>query len=377
MARATESATESAIYDPTPQRIAAARRCGDVAQNPVLRGALAQAATVAALIALGPSIVAELRAYVAGALAQAPAGGDVVTAGTRALDVGARLIALPLAVAFAVTLLVGLVQTGGLWIGWPRPGFPGMRAGGAGAGPGSRLAAAARGGLAVAILLAVGAATLGPWLPALSRLGSPAGAAAPRALSAFGTLARQLGLRLAAAALLVGAGDEIWARLRHRQRMRLTRRELERERRELEGDPHRRRERRRRHAALGAGDPDLADVAVARRADLVVTGGALAVALGYQPEGGGAPVVVVTARGAGAARLIAEARAAGVPIFADAALARVLGDLAPGVEIPAATYQPVAEFLRITGLGRAIVERYDPMAVRAAAPRMTASLKER
>ncbi len=189
-----------------------------------------------------------------------------------------------------------------------------------------------------------------------------AGAAAPRALVAFGALARHVGVWLVATALLVGVGDEVWARLRHRQRMRLTRRQSERERRELEGDPRRRRERRRLHAEVVSAPTVSTTAADARRAALVVTGddgGALAVALEYRPHvgAGRAPVVVVTGRRAAAAHLIGEARAAGVPIFADAPLARALGEVAPGVEIPVAIYRPVAEFLRIAGLGRAIVDR--------------------
>ena len=362
MARASESASEAATHDPTPRRIAEARRLGDVAQSPVLRAAVAQAATVAVLVALGPSIVAELRAYLAGALAQAARGGDPGAAVSRALDVGARLIAAPLGVACAATLLVGLVQTGGLWVGWGGRLAP-ARTGGAGGRPPALGTAVVRGAGALAILLAVGVATLVPGLPQLSRLASMAGAGAPRALAAFGALARHVGVWLVAAALLVGVGDELWARLRHRGRLRLTRRQSERERRELEGDPRRRRERRRLHAEVVSAPTVPATAADARRAALVVTGdgaggGALAVALEYRPHAGDgrAPVVVVTGRRAAAARLIGEARAAGVPIFADAPLARALGELAPGAEIPVATYPSVAEFLRIAGLGRAIVD---------------------
>ncbi len=351
MARAAEQAT----YDPTPRRLAEARRHGDVAQSRDLRAALALAATGAVLIVSAPSTAGLLRSYVATALAQAARGGSVREAVVLALDGGVRILAAPLAVAFATPILVGLLQTGGLWIGAPRadlgrlvPGRPRV----------GRLAGLVRGALAVAVLLAVAVATLEPLLP---RLVSLAGVAPSRALAVFGAVAQRLGLRLILAALAAGVADELWVRVRHRQRLRMTRSEIERERKELEGDPlhrqARRREQRRLHGASGEAIGDV------RTADLVVTAGegdgdnAVAVALAYDPDGARAPVVVAAGQRATAAHLTEVARAAGVPIVGDAALAGALLATAPGAEIPAATFEAVAELLHRIGVGRAVARR--------------------
>ena len=67
-------------------------------------------------------------------------------------------------------------------------------------------------------------------------------------------------------------------------------------------------------------------------------------------DGGRAPIVVAAGRGGlAAARVVDEARAAGVPIAADAALAGTLAELPPGAEIPEATYEAVAALLHRIG----------------------------
>ena len=347
MARAAEQAT----YDPTPQRLAEARRRGDVAQSRDLRAALALAATGAVLIVSAPSIVGLLRSYVATALAQAARGGSLREAVVLALDGGVRILAAPLAVAFATPILVGLLQTGGLWIGAPRADLGRLAPGRPRVGT---LAGLVRGALAVAVLLAVAVTTLGPLLP---RLVSLAGVAPSRALAVFGAVAQRLGLRLILAALAAGVADELWVRVRDRQRLRMTRSEIERERKELEGDPLHRRARRREQQRLHGASGDV------RTADLVITAGegdgenAVAVALAYDPDGERAPVLVAAGQRATAAHLTEGARAAGVPIVGDAALAGALLATAPGAEIPAATFEAVAELLHRIGVGRAAARR--------------------
>ena len=58
-----------------------------------------------------------------------------------------------------------------------------------------------------------------------------------------------------------------------------------------------------------------------------------------------APVVVATGKGAVADKIIAAARAAGVPIREDELLAEALTALELGDEVPPALYQAVAETL--------------------------------
>ena len=350
------------IHEPTPRRLAEARRGGLIAHSHDLRTAVALAGTFAALVALGPSIVGQLAASFGAALARAPAGGPPGRAAAAAFDSGVRVLVVPLAVAFGLTLIAGWAQTGGLWIGPPRadlgrlsPGAAWRRFWG-----GRAVVASIEGIVKVAVLALVAVATLGPLLPRLVGL---AGAPAPRVLDGFGGAARRLGFRLVAAALLIGVVDAMLALRRHRRALRMTRREIDRERRELEGDPILRAERRRRYAELdfetgalpgfpspaadgeeghAVGDPIVV-------ADAGADGDAtIAVALRYERGGARAPIVVASGRRAEATRIAARARATGVPVFADAALARALGELDAGAEIPETAYERVAELLRAT-----------------------------
>ena len=68
-----------------------------------------------------------------------------------------------------------------------------------------------------------------------------------------------------------------------------------------------------------------------------------AAALHY--EGEGAPKVVAAGRGLVAEKILEAARAAGVPVREDAALAEALSKLDLGLEIPEVLYQAVAETL--------------------------------
>ncbi|MEA2155656.1 MAG: flagellar biosynthesis protein [Solirubrobacteraceae bacterium] len=70
-----------------------------------------------------------------------------------------------------------------------------------------------------------------------------------------------------------------------------------------------------------------------------------AAALRYDAGSDAAPRVVATGRGRVAERIIAEARAAGVPVRDDAALAEALAGLDLGADVPEALYRAVAEAL--------------------------------
>ena len=334
----------------TPRRLAEARRSGHVAPGAALRGAAAQAATFLALVALAPSILGQLAGLFATALSRAPGGGAPGVAARLGFDTGVRVLALPLATAFAVTLAVGLLQTGALWttaplrldLGRLSP-LPALRRLWGRQG----LVRVGAGLLEIAIVAGVAVLTLRPLLARLVRL---AGAPAANALATLGAMARLLGGRVVVAALAMAVVHEVWSRGRHARALRMTRREVSQERRELEGDPVHRAERRRLHGELGA-PAAIADVG---RADLVITSGGdvpVAVALSYDGAGDRAPVVVARGERVLAAHLLAAAQAARVPIVSDAALAHALRALAEGDEIPAASYDRVAELLRVTHQG--------------------------
>ena len=70
-----------------------------------------------------------------------------------------------------------------------------------------------------------------------------------------------------------------------------------------------------------------------------------AIALVYDAENSAAPVVAAVGRGAIAEEILRRARAAGVPVTEDAALAQALGQLDVGDVIPPELYLVVAEVL--------------------------------
>jgi flagellar biosynthesis protein len=69
-----------------------------------------------------------------------------------------------------------------------------------------------------------------------------------------------------------------------------------------------------------------------------------AAALGYKAVDP-APLVLAAGAGVIAARIVSEARAAGVPVRRDPALAEALGALELGAQVPVALYAAVAETL--------------------------------
>jgi flagellar biosynthesis protein len=70
-----------------------------------------------------------------------------------------------------------------------------------------------------------------------------------------------------------------------------------------------------------------------------------AAALRYDAGSDQAPRVVAAGSGVVAERILAEARAAGVPVRDDAALAEALAGLDLGAQVPESLYRAVAESL--------------------------------
>ena len=70
-----------------------------------------------------------------------------------------------------------------------------------------------------------------------------------------------------------------------------------------------------------------------------------AVALGYDPNEDGAPVVIASGKGALAEKIIEKAKESDVPVHEDAKLANTLSKLEIGDMIPPELYEVVAEIL--------------------------------
>lgn len=70
-----------------------------------------------------------------------------------------------------------------------------------------------------------------------------------------------------------------------------------------------------------------------------------AAAISYDAEKDAAPKVLASGRGLVAEKILETARAAGIPIQEDPALAEILSNIDPGMEVPPETYKAIAEIL--------------------------------
>jgi len=333
---------------PTPRRLAEARRRGEVAISRDLVSAAATVAALGVLVTTGGGLIARLLVYWRGAFAAATSGaatGWGLPAGLREL---ARALATPLGAALGAALLVGLAQTRGMVApAAVAPRFDRLSPAGGLRRLASGLAAlqAAKGafkGMIVALLVG--------WLivPQAAGLTALAGTPAAAVLAALAVLARRLVLGVAVAALALGAADLLFVRRAHHRQLRMTRDEVRREQRETEGDPRHRAERQRLHREV-LEQRMIADV---RKAHVVVINPEhIAVALRYDGDRDAAPVVVASGEQLVAERIKQVAREAGVPVLRDVTLARSLRALPEGDEIPPALYEAVAEVIRVVQAG--------------------------
>ena len=331
----------SRTEQPTPRRMREARRRGQAPISRELTGAASLAAGLAVVTASSASVAGALAHGMSSALREAVAGANEPwPALVRALALLART-AFPVAgAAAAAALAAGLIQTRGLFsLEAVRMRFERLH-------PGKGLARLVSGERLLAIVLDLGrmvSAFLVGWRLLLAA--SPSIAAAPRLeprvlARLLPALAAKMALPLAGLLVMFGALDFALARSRHRKGLMMTREEVARERRDDEGDPRLKQERRRLHRALEAVVP------VRRATCLVVNPTHVAVALHHAKGTEDAPLVVAKGMGEAAARLRAEARRAGVPVFHDVALARALFRLAEvGDEIPEELYEAAAAVL--------------------------------
>jgi flagellar biosynthesis protein FlhB len=162
-------------------------------------------------------------------------------------------------------------------------------------------------------------------------------------LSFAGPVLRTLLLKVAALGLALGAFDFLVSRAAWRKRLRMTKDEVRREHKESDGDPELKAARERaHHEALFS--VQLANV---KKATVVIVNPVhLACALHYKDGEDDAPMLVASGAGDHAARIVAAAHAAGVPVVRDVPLARALYQLSTDETIPEALYEAVAEVIR-------------------------------
>ena len=335
-----ERTSAAKTEEPTPQRLAEARRRGSVAVSRDLLSGVTGLALCVALVLGGRAWVGGLLAYMHLALDDATSHPSLASAGWAALNAVRDGLLWPLAIALVAALVVGIAQTRGLFSAYPlkfefRRALPSA----------SRLlGTAALGEIAKNLFKAAVVAVLAWWTlaPVFSDVAHLAGRPAGSALALFGVLGARLGLRLAVAVATLGVADYFWQRLRHARSLRMSHEEVKREHKEREGDPLHKSERQRLHREI-LEQQMIDDV---RRAKLVVVDGdRIAVALGYDPDQADAPVIVAKGERLVAGMIRDVAREAGVPLWTDAAVARALRAVEPGDEIPESAFEAVAKLL--------------------------------
>ena len=243
--------------EPTPQRLAEARRLGELAVSPALTAAGASAGAILALVLAGPSLWRAAIRFAGEQWMQAASGHATPELSLRlCLAAAGWALAPVLGLATLGAIAVGLSQTRGaivwLQVGWPsadngrrsRSRQPPLLAG---------LLALGK----VALVAAVSWGCLRPMIPSLAGL---AGAPAARVAAVLGAMLTRVGVRIALALLLLGAADYALQWLAHQRGLRMTHDEVKRQRRETEGDERQRARRRDIHRALAdAGAPPAVD----------------------------------------------------------------------------------------------------------------------
>lgn len=314
---------------------------------------LTQALVFAVAVMLLPGLLMATAGWVQGDLQRsleglARDGADIEVPPLTAWTVARPLVTLltPFLVAVAaVATLAGVVQTRGVWA----PGRLAPDASRWNPATGLRRLVSREGtftvlrSLLVALLVAgVAGFILRRDLPNLASLAERPGRAPGLLRAALVGLLRAV----AGVGLVAGIISAVVTLAQRRRRLRMTKDEVRREHRETEGDPQTKAARARAHQEVMVA----MDLARVRTATVVVINPThKACALRYAEDGDDAtlaPVVVAVGEGDLAARIVAEARAWGVPVVRDVPLARALAELAVDDAIPEALYEAVAEVLR-------------------------------
>ncbi len=165
----------------------------------------------------------------------------------------------------------------------------------------------------------------------------------PEIFSLSSSFVFDLGMRLAAALLILALLDLAWQRYKHERDMRMTKEEVKDELRSMDGDPQIK--RRRREVQIQLALQRLRQEVP--KADVVVTNPThVAVAIRYEPEMMAAPKVVAKGADLLALRIRQLASEFGIPIVQRPPLARALYEAVDvGDHVPERLYQAIAEIL--------------------------------
>lgn len=356
---AEEVDPESKTEDPTPRRREEARKQGQVPFSNEFVGAVVTLAGIVGLSVFGRSIGGAMLDVFRSDLPRVfrddltPSGAQQML-GAAILNLMLALLPL-LALMVAVGVAASVIQVG-FQISPERLELKFDKLDPAsGLGRLFSLAAVVKGLLAV---LKVGAIAAVAYLLIEGRAGVISTLDRDRlggAVASSWALVIRLGLYLTAAVAAVAAIDYAYQRFRFERSLKMSKEELKRELKQDDGDPQYRhrirqmaRERMRRQKML----------AEVPKATVVITNPTeYAVALRYDAGKDAAPVVVARGKGAFAARVVATARGAGVPVLERPPLARALyGGVREGSAVPQQLFAAVAEVIaflyRLKGITR-------------------------
>lgn len=163
------------------------------------------------------------------------------------------------------------------------------------------------------------------------------------AVGIIGSILYNMALRVIAAILVMAALDYAYQRWQHEKKLRMSKHEIKQEHKQTEGDPQWKARIRARQKAL-AKKRMMSDVP---KADVVITNPThFAVALKYDAQKMGAPVVLAKGQDLIARRIREIAQESDIPLVENPPLARALYKQAEiGREIPSDLYEAVAEVL--------------------------------
>ena len=318
---------------PTPRRLARARREGDSGISVFAARALGLLAALAVFPAGARAFVAWWTEAMRAAIAAAPAA-DVGAVDFAAEGRAVVLLAAPVLLACAVTTaFASIAQTGGVVstrritpdLGRVDP-FAGLRRLVSPAAIAAFLRAVACGLAAIAIV----AYELRAHAIDFAHVAGRTDAAGPLVLA----LVSRTWKAIALTAIGLAAVDLVVMNVLWRRRLKMTHEEIRRERREGDGDPHVREARRR------AFDELLASAVRIEETALVISDDTIAVALRYRAGVDSAPAILASGKA-----ILEAARNAGVRVVIDAELAARLAPLAIGTKIPESLYDRVARLL--------------------------------
>lgn len=322
---AEDSSSEDRTEEPTARRLQKAREDGEAARSMEVPAAAVLIASFAFLIYSGAAVVEKLRALFAAGFVfdRRVIFSEALLPGVFAEFIGeAFLVIIPLLVVTLIAAAAASGLTGGYLFAMksampnfgklnPLSGFKRMFGTHA-------LVELTKAIVKFSLVSAVLVWAVDDEFAALLQLGSMA---LEPALAAAGDLVLHAALVVAVAYALIAAADAGYQRYSFHQRMMMTKQEVRDEMKDMEGRPEVKAQIRRKQQELATSRM----MDRVKDADVIVTNPEhFAVALAYDPNSEGAPVVIAKGVDSLAFRIIEVARANGIETFQAPPLARAL-----------------------------------------------------